>query len=257
MKIGSSPHFLGIGILIMFTFFCGFTNIKLADVETALIEKDYAKAGDLAQSIYDNNPSRMEKDQALYYMGLSQLGLEQYSRARDSFQHLLKHSLDKKLVDKAHLGVIDSYLLDEKYSDALDEAKKLLRRNPRSEYLSLIYLKLARANLKLTRWTEAQGFLKKIIDQYPDSPETHVAQQLLEERQYFSVQLGAFLDQAHAENLIDELKQKNEYAYIVETTDKEGRKFYRVRIGQLTTLDEARELKSELSQQGYPTLIYP
>ncbi len=57
--------------------------------------------------------------------------------------------------------------------------------------------------------------------------------------------------------MTSELQQKGEYAYIVETVDPQGRKFYRVRVGQLVLLDEAQKLKSKLSKAGYPTEIYP
>ena len=244
-----------LGAMVIFLY--GFSNIELADIETALIEKDYQKAKTLSQDFLKQAPSLAKKDEAYYYMGVSQLWLAQYAEARDSFRHLIRYSSEIRMQDKARLGIIDSYLMDEKYTEALKEAEVLLRLSPKSEYLSLIYFKLARANLKLTQWDKAQEYLKKIINQFPDSPEAHLAKQLLEEKQYFAVQLGAFLEQKRAENLLQELKQKDEYSYIVETVDKEGRKFYRVRVGQLATLAEARELRSKMSRLGYPTQIFP
>ncbi len=244
-------------ILISLLFLYGFSDTALTEIETAIIEKDYQKAKDLAQGYLDQSPSQGKREHALYYLGLSQLWLQEYAQARDAFRHLLKYSSDKKIKDKARLGMIDSFYMQEKYSEALQEAEETLKASPKSEYLSLIYLKIARSNLKLTQWDKAKEYLRKIADQFPNSPETHIAKQLLEEEQYFAVQLGAFLDRQRAENLLGDLKKMEEYAYIIETTDKEGRKFYRVRVGQLSTLNEAQELKSRLSQLGYPTQIYP
>ena len=64
-------------------------------------------------------------------------------------------------------------------------------------------------------------------------------------------------DFVKAEGLVQELKSRGEYAYIVETIDHAQKKFYRVRIGQLSTLEEAEGLKVKLAQFGYPARIYP
>ena len=60
-----------------------------------------------------------------------------------------------------------------------------------------------------------------------------------------------------AEALVDELKQKEEYAYIIESVDSQNRKFYRVRVGQLAMLKDAQALKNRLAKSGYPAQIYP
>jgi cell division septation protein DedD len=121
----------------------------------------------------------------------------------------------------------------------------------------LITLKVARANLKLARWKKARELLQKIIADYPESFESNIARQLLEEKQYFTVQVGAYADKARAEKMVQELLDKKEYAYVVETRSNDGKTLFRVRVGQLSTLKDARALENKLSGQGYPTLIYP
>lgn len=235
----------------------GASNIHLTDIETAIIQKDYAAGKKLAQQFIEHNPSSEELKEALYYLGLSELRLGNLSQAREVFSGLINDPLEDSLRDKVYLGIIDSFSLEGQYKQARDTAEKLRRLNPKSEYLSLIYLKLARTNLKLAQWNKAKSYLEKIIHDFPDSLEIRRATQLLEEKQYFSVQVGAFLEQIRAEQFISELKQKGEYAYIIETTDYEGRKFFRVRIGRLSLLHKAEDLKSRLAQLGYPTQIYP
>jgi len=61
-------------IIVAFAF-CGSSKITLVDVETAIIEEDYERAKSLAQNIIDKKPLKGELDQALYYLGLSQLHL--------------------------------------------------------------------------------------------------------------------------------------------------------------------------------------
>lgn len=238
-------------------FLCGAAKVSLTDIETAIIQEDFEKAGTLTREFIDSKPTKRELDEALYYLGISQTRLGHYTQARSTFNLLVSGFPKPSLRDKAYLGYTDSLYLDGQYPGALKIAEELLTKSPHSEYLSLIYLKLARANLKLAQWDKAKDYLNKIITEFPQSLEAHTAKQLLEEKQYFAVQVGAFLDQARAEKIVSELSQKGEYAYIVETIDREGRKFYRVRVGQLAVLNEAQKLETKLSQLGYPTAIFP
>jgi len=129
--------------------------------------------------------------------------------------------------------------------------------SPKSEYLGLIYLKLATGYLKIARWQKAKQYLHQLIKEFPGSFEAHRAKQLLAEKQYYAVQVGAFLNRNHADKLVSELSRRGEYAYIIEMVDRQGRKFYRVRVGKLALLDEAEKLKSKLTGLGYPTHIFP
>jgi len=238
-------------------FLYGFSNNTLKDVETAIIRQDYIKASQIATQLLTSELSDGQQDEANYYLGLCDLRLGDYARARVIFSKLVKKSNDNELRDKAYLGLFDGYYLDGHYRQAHQSISRLHQLNPKSEFLSLIYLKFARAHLKLAHWDEARKYLKKITNDFPDSLEVHVARQLLNEKQYFAVQVGAFIDRKRAQTLTDELKIKGEYAYIVETIDQQNRIFYRVRVGQLVLLDKAQKLKSKLSKDGYPTQIYP
>ena len=169
----------------------------------------------------------------------------------------MQSDVEKDLRDKAYLGLFDCYYQQGKYKRALKTIDKLQDISSRSNYLSLIYLKAARVNLKLSKWKEAKDYLQRIIERYPDSFEYHAARQLLEEEQYFAVQVGAFMERERALQVVDALQYQDHYAYIVETMDRDQRKFYRVRVGQVTVLREAERLRKELSKLGYPTRIYP
>jgi len=226
-------------------------------VETAILKEDYPLAQKLAQDLLRQPLDQATSDEAHYYLGLSYLRQKEYGQARDIFSKLTKKKTLSGTRDKAYLGIYDSYYIAGNYQGAYRIIKRLLKVSPRSEFLSLIYLKTARVNLKLAYWKDAKRYLKKITDHFPQSLEAHVAKQLLEEKQYFAVQVGAFMERDRAEKLVNELNSKNEYAYIVETLDRHNRKFYRVRVGQIAKLNAAQKLKSELSNQGYPTQIYP
>ncbi len=250
-----SHTLLSVFLLLSFCLLCGFT--AQSDIETAIMNKDFEKAKTLAESFIAENPASPQIAQVRYFLGISQLGLAHYQQARSEFENVLHSSPTDNLYDKASLGIIDSLGMEQNFEEDLRQSQQFLSKRPHSEFLSVIYLKLARANFKLSRWDKAQGYLKKIIRDFPKSFEAHSARQLLEEKRYFAIQVGSFLDQSRAMALADELKKKGEYAYLVETQDNEGRVFYRVRVGELKSLNEANRMQEHLSNQGYPTHIYP
>lgn len=228
----------------------------LTDVEAAVMEKNYADAGQMAAEVLKENKDHKTRAQAEYYLGLSQLRQGQYAQSRKSFRITMQATDSTELYDKAALGLMEGLYMADHFKDALKEGEALLRKHPDSPAKSLIYLKIARANLKLMQWPKARDYLQKIITEFPESFEAPIAQGLLEEKEYFTVQVGSFLDRAKAFALADELKAKGQYAYIVET-DANGKTFCRVRVGQMASLADAKDLQAQLSTQGYPALIYP
>lgn len=244
-------------LVVIVISFCGFSDISIKDVETAVINQDFEQAKEIATQLLSDESIRSQHNEIYYYLGLCDLRLGRYEQARKTFTKLTKKKNDGNLRDKAYLGIFDTYYIDGHYAKAFASINRLLKVSPKSEYLSLIYLKLGRVNLKLAHWYEARKYLEKIATDFPNSMEVHVAKQLLNEKQYFAVQVGAFIDRQRAEKLTDELQKKGEYAYVVETIDQQNRTFYRVRVGQLVLLERAEKLKVKLSKEGYPTQIYP
>lgn len=66
----------------------------------------------------------------------------------------------------------------------------------------------------------------------------------------YRVQVGAFRNQAYANNLLRELKEQ-EYPARIE--DSGG--FYRVVVGSFGTLQEAAQMEQRLKWSGYPTIV--
>ncbi|MBF0619559.1 MAG: SPOR domain-containing protein [Candidatus Omnitrophica bacterium] len=230
---------------------------SLGDLQAAVLQEDYDKVASLAKELAAQKLPKADMQQVVYYMGLSQLRLGDYAKGQETFKKLIIEKPEGDLLDKASVGLIDALSMQGYYEQALREANTLLSKRPDSEMRSLFYLKAARANLKLARWSKAKDLLTKILVEYPESFEAGIAKQLLEEKQYYTVQVGAFIEKARAERLVQELIVRKEYAYLVETKMADGRTFYRVRVGQLSSLKDAQELEGKLSGLGYPTLIYP
>ncbi len=236
---------------------CPQAYAAMPDIEAAIMDKDYPKARELASRIIKDSNDSAQRTEAQYYYGLAQLRLGQYADARGAFQSVMDSHPPQDSYDKAALSLTEGFYMEGLYADALDMADQLYKKSPHSSFLSLIYFKIAGADLKLMRWEDAHEFLNKIINEFPKSPEAPIARQLLEEKQYFAVQVGAFLEKGRALALIDDLKGNGQYAYVVETTAPQGPTYYRVRVGQMSSLNDAEDLRKRLDKLGYPTLIYP
>lgn len=228
-----------------------------SDIEVALMNKDYELSRKLAEKLLKSTAVHKDRLQAQYYLGLSQLRLEKYAQARSSFQIVMSMAASKDLYDRAAVGMIEALHKPGLYKEALKTVEALLQKSPQSSFLSLIYLKKARIHLKLGEWGMAKEDLLKIINEFPDSLEAPIARNLMEEKEFFSVQVGSFLDKDKAISLMEELKANGQYAYIIETSTADQNKYYRVRVGQTASLSDARTLEAKLAQLGYPTLIYP
>ncbi len=232
-------------------------DVTLTDIQSSFLQKDYNKTKDLVQTFVTQPVDSKEKTEALYLAGMSDLWLGQYLLARKTIQQVLDAKPERPMQDKASLALIDTYYMEGDYRQSLSRAEALLERSSRSEFLSSIYLKLARSHLKLAHWKKGREYLQKIIDDFPNSLERYYVDQLLQESQFFAVQVGSFQDRAKAETSVEDLQRKGEYAYIVETAAEDGKKFYRVRVGKLKQFGDAKKLEAKLSQLGYPTKIYP
>jgi len=249
--------------LILNIFICVFLFLEtpafasLEEIKTAILKEDYQTAKTLSEAALANHSLGTKEEQILYYLALSQLYLGQIEKSRGNFQKVVDSTSNMDLRDQATIGVISSYYSGGDYREALKRSHQMLSQRPDSNYLSLVYLKIARANLKLRNWEPARRFLLKVMSDFPDSLEAYTAKKLLEEKQFFTVQVGAFLSRDRALAVIDELRAKGYYGYIVETKNQEGKTFYRVRVGELSSLNSAEKLKEKLSTLGYPTLIYP
>ncbi len=229
----------------------------LAEMQVAFIREDFTTARRLAGELVAKKLSRAQLQEAHYFLGLSDLRLGNFAQAQETFNKLISERLPIDLYDRTAVGFIDALYLQGSYDRALKESMSLLKKRKNSEILGLFYLKAARANLKLARWKRARELLQTIIDDFPHSLEAETAAQLLEEKQFFTVQVGSFIERHLADKLLRELQDRNEYAYIVEIKSGEGKMYYRVRVGQMAAIRDARELEQKLSSMGYSTLIYP
>ena len=166
----------------------------LTDIQAAFMNKDYVKTKDLAVTLIARTKDPQERSEAFYYTGVSDLWLGQYVSARESLAKTIKAKPSRDLLDKASMALMDTYYMEGDYKKSLEVAEDFLDDNPKSEFISAVYLKVARCHLKLANWKKGRDYLQKVLQKYPNSLERFYVDQLLQESQYFAVQVGSFQD---------------------------------------------------------------
>jgi tetratricopeptide (TPR) repeat protein len=189
-------------------------------------------------------------------LGLSYLKKQDFLAAQDNFQFILKNFKETKFLQQASLGIADLYLLQQDFLNASQSYQNFIRDYPKSDFLSAAYFGLGRSLLKQGQWQEAKIYLTKVEQDYPLSFEAGLAKKLSSQEFYFTVQVGSFSKQKNAQALCQKLKDNGLDSFLQEETIKDIT-FYRVRVGKFNSRQQAEDLASQLSQQGYPTKIFP
>lgn len=248
---------LALPMLIALTPLAFAADQGLDAIDTALQRQDLARANALIDRFLREVPDRQLQREARYYRGLAFLYENQPDAAQDIFSDLLAEQPYGALAERVRLSQVDALFMGGNYAQALVESERVWQDYPESNFQHVNLLNMARAELRLAQWMDARRDLERLVDEFPGTREAETAQQLLQERQYYSVQVGSFLDRERAEEQVARLTDQGEQAYILDVVDHSGLTFYRVRLGRFPQLEEAQILKARLTALGYPARIYP
>jgi len=194
-------------------------------------------------------------DEAYYLLGLNYLKINDTEKAREKLKFFLDNFKASKYMDNARLAYADSFFLEQRFPEAREIYEEMLRKN--SALAPTAILRLGQCALKTGNWQEAKNYFDSLKQKYPLSLEAKQADTLTQaDVSYFTIQVGAFANSRNAQKLKDKLQGKNFDAYIDEFKTAEGI-LYRVRVGRLSSRQEAESLKSVLEKEGYPTKIFP
>jgi outer membrane protein assembly factor BamD (BamD/ComL family) len=251
---------LSFQLIIFGLIIVGFLYADNADIELLrnyFLDKEYHNVIKHAEEILHHSSLPDEVAEAYFYLGQSQMRLGYYREARDSFRTIIRRFSKSDFVQRAYLNVADCFFLEENFTKAIEIYKAFLKKYPHSDFLSIVYFRLGQTNLKLGNWKIAKDYLKELKIKFPNSFEAQQAKILLTRDEFFTVQVGAFINSKSAKKLNNKLKNEGFNSYLVKTTDADGKVLYRVRVGKLPNRYEAEALQAALAVKGYPTRIYP
>ena len=249
-------NFLVTFFVIIAVFLLDCLSIFAAErIEELFLRSDYPAVIEEASLVLSRGSNQPDLDRVYFYLGLSNMRMGNFSEARNDFNILLGNYQKSRFKERANLALADTYFLEENYLAAKKVYEKLAE-DSLSNILSTLYYKLAQTDIKLSNWQEAKNYLEKVKSEFPLSFEASLARNLNSSSDFFTVQVGSFIDQEKAKKAASELKSIGFDSYVVDTISQ-GKTFYRVRVGKLSTFNEAKELEQKLSEKNYPTKIFP
>ena len=241
----------------------------LEHVEKLFMEGRYEKAALEAKGFIDERSYR--RDEIYYLKGLSELKLNRFREARESFESLLsRHSGSKRNFD-AHLGIGDAYFLEGNTEEAIRSYNDTVAKFPNNKNVVSAYYRLGNCYRKKGPENKAIEYFEKVkkarlsfesrmIADYkgPDriaSPGmASIAPSGQGNNGNFSVQVGSFKSKKNANRLSAKLSSEG-YDSRVEISTGSGDAFYRVRIGRYKSKRSAEDAAGVLRRAGYNTKV--
>jgi len=234
--------------------------LNLDKAQVYFLNEDYLAAIDECEAILAQKMSSRELDKLYYLLGVSYMKAGNLLRASDIFDIIINEYPHSKLVDDAYISRGDAYLLMEDFSRAKENYIYIINHRSKSNLKASAYYKLALVSLKEGDWAASKLYFNMLNKDFPLSFEARLSKSLIKQdnfqENFFSVQVGSFLNKRNADNLKETLEKKGFSSYVVEALSK-SRKFYRVRVGRFKNRSDAQEMERRLANLGYPTKIYP
>jgi tetratricopeptide (TPR) repeat protein len=238
-----------------------YTNTYALDLQQV---KVYFLEGDYKSAILEGEKLLAQdahSDELYYILGLSYMKDGNYLRASDIFEIILKEFKNTPRKDEAKLGLGDTYFLRGDFYQAQGYYKDLIDTNPGTKLKAQVYYRLSQVGFKKGDTQLGKEYLDKLKQEFPLYPESKLSQELYTLTDsssgiYYTVQVGAFSNITNARNLTQKLIHKGYPAYVEEINIK-GETSYRVRVGKSLLRQEIINLADKLSQEGYPTRIFP
>ncbi len=224
-----------------------------------MLRGDYKSAIAEGERLIAQEPHSVE----LYYLlALSYLKEENYLRASDIFEIIMKEFKGSKFNDEAGMGLGDTYLLRGDYLKAQGCYLEVIKNNPDTKLKAQLYYRVSEAGFKEGNSALGKEYLARLKDKFPLTLEIKQDQGISQVEKnnftfYYFVQVGYFVNPANANNLKTKLISSGYPAYIEESVVAGGQKTYRVGVGKLKSRQEAEALNKKLVEEGYPTKICP
>lgn len=167
-------------VLILILMLLGYSCPVFADIEkvqTLLVNGDLTGAGQHCREILGGNPSKSVQEQALFYLATINLKQNKYADCRHNFNLLIHDFPESKLLNRARLGIADSYFFEGNYSLAEKIYAELLAGKDKS-VAPTVYARLIDLYLKQGDRDKTQDCLNKLHSKYPLSFEAGLIKDL-------------------------------------------------------------------------------
>lgn len=219
------------------------SGVSYEKIVESFLKEDFAGTQRLAAHYLARSPRNAAYDEVSYFRALSLMKLERFEEARPILSSLEEEALDPAIRSQAAFSLGDSYYFNNFRSQADAQYQEALRKYPDADEASTIRRVLGFSN------TAGPGPVPGGLP-----PGSSSRQWVTEEIPLYTVQVGSFARERNAERLLNKLLRNHYDAYI----SRDGTpSHFRVRVGRLPAVEEARMLEDRLKKDGYPTKIFP
>lgn len=115
-------------------------------------------------------------ERALYESAFDSLKEGRYAEAARRFQSFLDQYPDGEYAPNAQYWLGESYYVTQNYQIALESFQRLLGRFPASNKAPDALLKVGYCHYELKQWAQAESTLNQVVQQYPDTTVSRLAQ---------------------------------------------------------------------------------
>jgi len=217
-----------------------YADSDIAQVEKLFLEGQYERCASAAQTLIESRPRK--RYEVYYLKGLSELKLNKFGEARQSFRSIIDNYPESPRVFDAHVGIGDSYFLEGRKDSAARTYNEILQNFPDDKNIVIVKSRIRECSVNT-----ADQERPKVEPR--DIPRT-------ESNSYISVQVGSFKNSRNADRMAKKLSLEG-FDSFVEIPAGSGDRLYRVKVGKLQTKDNAEALASLLKAKGYKTKICP
>ncbi|MBU0633949.1 MAG: tetratricopeptide repeat protein [Candidatus Omnitrophica bacterium] len=230
---------------------------QLDEAMSLLLNSDYDGAIGECKRLEEDFPAGPLRGEIMLLEGNCYMSLDDYEQARKFLKKAIPYA-EKALLEEVYITIADSYFSQQKYEDAVSIYKQLIeKKGEQDAKLCSLYFKIGRSYQKMSKWTDAEYYFSKLKKGFPKSFEVDLARRLSPEGNFFTIQVGSFLEKENAEKLHAELKSKGYEAYLT-SIKYEGQMLYRVRVGKFVSLMATDYTEQRLkTEENLPTHVFP
>jgi len=217
-----------------------YADSDITQAEKLFLEGQYERCASAARILIESRP---RKGYEVYYiLGLSELKLNKFGDARQSFQNIIDNYPGSPRLFDAHVGMGDSYFLEGRKDSAARVYNEILQNFPDDKNIVIVKSRIRECSIN----TAGQERPRVEPRDIPRGESTS----------YISVQVGSFKNSRNADKLARKLSTEG-FDSFVEIPVGSADRLYRVKVGKLQSIDNAEALASLLKAKGYKTKICP
>lgn len=246
---------------------------SFAAVEKIFLEGRYE---DVVRDAGQLISARSYRQDELYYLkGLSELKLNRFEAARQSFKAIISNSPSSARRFDAQVGIGDSYLLEGNTDMAIKSYENTMKLFPAHKNAPAVYYRLAEAcakggdadkskyyfdSAKLVAPLSFEAGHQPIVEHNrigpADIPPQNIPAKISEKaaEKHVSIQVGSFKNKDNADKFAEKLSGQGFESHAEEGKTPEGT-VYRIRVGKFATRDDARDTITRLKNRGYKIKI--